>query len=89
MNITEADPGRQGQSCRPGPVLIYGYSFTPGTAFRKFQHQLRAQFQSRGKGDPLIPGSQAPDIFKYHIAILERQRAAHDSAGEGHGFEDI
>ena len=49
------------------------FSFSGGV-LRQFQHQLRSQFQSGGKGDPLVLGAQAHYIFKYHIAILDRQR---------------
>ena len=40
----------------------------------QFQHQLCHQFQSGGKGDPLVLGTQAPNLSNHRIAVLDRQR---------------
>lgn len=49
------------------------FSFSGGV-LRQFEHQLRSQFQSSGKGDPLILDAQAPNLSNHHIAVLDRQR---------------
>ena len=53
------------------------FSFSGGV-LRQFEHQLRSQFQSSGKGDPLILGAQAPNLSNHHIAVLDRQQVQAD-----------
>lgn len=49
------------------------FSF-PGDILCQFHHQLCPQFRSGSKGDPLIHGTQVPNLSNHRTAVLDRQR---------------
>lgn len=47
------------------------FSF-PGDILCQFHHQLCPQFRSGSKGDPLILGTQEPNLSNHSTAVLDR-----------------